>query len=395
MTADYRYPITNSDGTFSNTIEDFDDVFVPQELFLNANLRVWGTALFGGLGLGDTTDRSSPVQVGSLTNWRLVTVGNSSFPHNHGIKTDGTLWGWGAGGNGRLGLGDTTSMSSPVQVGTLTDWKFVSCGGYHSGGIKTDGTLWMWGRNTYGRLGLGDTTQYTVPTKVGTLTNWKQLASGFSYTTCVKTDGTLWTWGYNNFGQLGLGDTTNRSSPVQVGSLTDWKFVSSANYHTACVKTDGTLWIWGRNNYGTLGLGNASTSVSSPVQVGSLTNWKQVSLSLTHSACVKNDGTLWVWGANAYLGQLGLGDGNPRSSPVQVGSLTNWKQVSLHSRQHTACLRTDGTLWTWGNNNRGQLGLGDITNRSSPVQVGSLTNWKLVAGGFYGVACISSDDLPV
>jgi len=137
-----------------------------------------------------------------------------------------------------------------------------------------------------GQLGLGDTTNISSPVQVGTLTNWKQVSAGSGYTFCIKTDGTLWTWGFNNYGQLGLGNTTNRSSPVQVGSLTNWKQVSQGTNasHTGAVKTDGTLWTWGFNNLGQLGLGD-SNNRSSPVQVGSLTNFKQASAA-THTSCI-------------------------------------------------------------------------------------------------------------
>jgi alpha-tubulin suppressor-like RCC1 family protein len=129
--------------------------------------------------------------------------------------------------------------------------------------------------------------------------------------------------------------------------------------------------------------------------VGSLTNWKQVTqgTNASHTGAVKTDGTLWIWGFN-NLGQLGLGDSDNRSSPVQVGSLTNWKQTSIGSN-HTSCIKTDGTLWGWGFNVYGQLGLGDSNSPNSPVQVGTLTDWKQVSAYFGTNICISSDDLPV
>ena len=393
MTADYRYPITNSDGTFSNTIEDFDDVFVPQDMFLNANLLTWGTNNNGELGQGNTTNRSSPIQVGTLTNWKQVSLGGDASAC---VKTDGTLWTWGVGTfGGRLGLNDEIDRSSPVQVGTLTNWKQVSFGTNSSACVKTDGTLWLWGDNQYGQLGLSDTTNRSSPVQVGSLTNWKQVSCSGSGTGCIKTDGTLWTWGDNTgYGKLGLGDTTSRSSPVQVGSLTNWKQIDFSGDTALCIKTDGTLWAWGLNNNGQLGLGDR-TYRSSPVQVGSLTDWKQVSCIGNSTACIKIDGTLWTWGLNSD-GKLGLADTIDKSSPVQVGSLTNWKQVTAKGII-TACVKTDGTLWVWGTPGafKGALGLGDTISRSSPVQVGVLTNWKQVSIGTFHTACVKSNDLPV
>ena len=354
-------------------------------------LFAWGFNNQGRLGLGDTTSRSSPVQVGTLTDWKQLAAGGGSVLC---VKTDGTLWAWGDNTDGVLGLSDRTARSSPVQVGILTNWKQIAkSNSTITACIKTDGTLWTWGPNgdalaKVGALGqgLGQFGRVSSPVQVGSLTNWKQVGCGGFHTACVKTDGTLWTWGDASTGQLGLGDGfTDMSSPVQVGTLTNWKQVAGGESHTACIKTDGTLWTWGENSSGQLGLLDR-TARSSPVQVGVLTNWKQVVCGTFHTACIKTDGTLWTWGENSS-GQLGLQDIANRSSPVQVGSLTNWKQVSSLGN-YTACIKTDGTLWMFGYNGVGNQGLGDAIARSSPVQVGSLTNWKQVSISGTVTSCI-------
>ena len=214
--------------------------------------------------------------------------------------------------------------------------------------------LYTWGDNSpNGQLGDGTVVDKSSPVQIGTLTNWAQVSAGFSHTACVTTAGTLFTWGRSNNGQLGLGDTISRSSPVQVGALTTWAQVSAGTYHTACVTTAGALFTWGRNNNGQLGH-NDIINRSSPVQVGALTNWAQVSVGYTHTACVTTAGTLFAWG-NGGFGALGLGDTISHSSPVQVGVLTNWAQVSTGGSSHTACVTTAGTLFTWGNAGFGKL----------------------------------------
>lgn len=197
---------------------------------------------------------------------------------------------------------------------------------------------------------------------------------------------TLFCWGSNLNGILGDNSTTNRSNPIQtIAQGNNWKQVAGIN-HAACVKVDGTLWCWGRNSEGQLG-DNTATTKSSPVQtVTFATNWKQVSCGKYHMAAIKTDGTLWCWGQNSY-GKLGDNTTTSRSSPVQTVAFgTNWKQVSCGS-EHTTAIKADGTLWCWGLNSDGQLGDNTITRRSSPVQTIAFgTNWKQVSCGFSSAA---------
>ena len=365
---------------------DFDNRFIRySDVGMDgpAGLWAWGWNYYGGLGTGDIVHRSSPVQVGSLTTWSLVACGHY---HTIATKTDGTLWAWGYNSIGALGQGNTTNYSSPVQVGTLTTWSTwskIACGYEHTLATKTDGTLWAWGYDAYGQLGQGNTTNYSSPVQVGSLTTWSQIAGGQNHTIATKTDGTLWAWGYNAQGQLGKGNTTNYSSPVQVGSLTTWSLVACGAYHTIATKTNGTLWAWGGNQYGQLGQGDSYINYSSPVQVGTLTTWSKIAgCGNGHTLATKTDGTLWAWGRNAY-GQLGQGNITNYSSPVQVGTLTTWSKIAGCGNGHTLATKTDGTLWACGYNNYGQLGQGNTTWYSSPVQVGSLTTWSKIAGGGY------------
>jgi alpha-tubulin suppressor-like RCC1 family protein len=302
------------------------------------------------------------------------------------------LWTWGYNNNGQLGDNSITSRSSPIQtIAWGSNWKQVSCG-YHTVAIKTDGTLWGWGRNTAGQL--GDNTVANKSSPVQTVafgTNWKQVAAGRLHTGAIKTDGTLWTWGRNGLGQLGDNSTTDRSSPVQTVAFgNNWKQVACGYSYTSAIKTDGTLWSWGRNVYGQLG-NNTANNTSSPVQtVSAGTNWKQVSCGYTHSGAIKTDGTLWSWGRNNF-GQLGDNSITNRSSPVQtVSAGTNWKQVACGYSQSGA-IKTDGTLWTWGVN-VGNLGDNTVTHRSSPVQTIALgSNWKQVDVGYYIAGAIKTD----
>ena len=185
----------------------------------------------------------------------------------------------------------------------------------------------------------------------------------------------LYTWGIGIEGALGQDNTTSVSSPVLVGSGPSWSYVAGGGSNVLAIKSDGSLWAWGRDDYGALGLNTASINYSSPVQVGALTTWSKVSTwsGGDHTAAIKTDGTLWTWGSGG-LGQLGHNDAISLSSPVQVGAETNWDTVSS-GNAFTAAIKTDGTLWTWGAGNQGRLGQNNTTSYSSPVQVGAETDW--------------------
>jgi len=240
--------------------------------------------------------------------------------------------------------------------------------------------LFSWGRNNYGQLGHGDTVYRSSPVQVGSSTTWSQIISGANHIIATKTDGTLWAWGRNDNGQLGFNDVINRSSPVQVGVATTWNLVSVGSYSVMATKTDGTLWLWGNNNAGQLGLNSQGINRSSPTQIGSATNWSLIDGGNATFVAIKTDGTLWIWGDNSQ-GQLGLNDVNvSKSSPTQVGSGTDWSKINAGGN-HILAIKTDGTLWAWGLNNAGQVGNNSVSNRSSPVQVGSSTTWSQINTG--------------
>ena len=245
------------------------------------------------------------------------------------------------------------------------------------------GNLWGWGRNDFGQLGINNTSSprcTPVTTSAGGAT-WKQITSTAYTIGAIKTDGTLWTWGRNAYGGVGDNTTTDRLTPVTTfAGGTNWKQVSGGWRHMSAIKTDGTLWIWGNNAYGQLGTNEATGSTGggtlTPITtfVGG-TNWKQVSNGVGFTAAIKTDGTLWTWGYNNF-GQLGDNTAINRSTPVTTfAGGTNWKQVA--GWNPAQAIKTDGTLWTWGYNDGGQLGTNDLITRLTPVTTfAGGTNWK-------------------
>lgn len=373
--------------------------------FVGNTLYCCGYNFYGQLGDSTTTDRSFPVQtIAQGNNWKDVSFG---YYHIQAIKVDGTLWGWGNNNTyGQLGDNTTLAKNSPVQTTAFgTNWKQVACGGLSSLSVKTDGTLWGWGFNGGGQLGDNTTTNKSSPVQTVTFAkNWKQVSAGAVHVAAIKNDGTLWCWGgnkdntnFNSYGQLGDNTTVNKSSPIQtIAYGTNWKTVSCGYYFTTAIKNDGTLWSWGLNDYGQLG-DNTTSSKSSPVQTVAFgTSWKQVSAGRSHTTAIKVDGTLWCWGYNSFYGQLGDNTTLPKSSPIQTITYgTNWKNTCVGFASYTTtAIKTDGSLWCWGDNTKGQLGDNTRTSKSSPIQTLLYgTNWKKSTCGYQSIAAVTNGDI--
>ena len=250
-------------------------------------------------------------------------------------------------------------------------------------------SLFTWGWNgAPGQLGDNTTTTRSIPvTTFAGGTTWKSVACGGYATAAIKTDGSLWVWGGNSNGQLGINNTTSKSTPVTTFSGgNNWKQVACGRFHTAAVKTDGTLWCWGRNNEGQLG-DNTTTQRNIPVTTFAGGNtWKSVTCGEYHTAAIKTDGSLWTWGENNF-GQLGDNTTTQRNIPVTTfAGGNNWKSVA-GGYNVTAAIKTDGSLWTWGRNSYGALGTNDTNNRTTPVTTFTGgTNWKSVDCGQASVA---------
>ena len=350
----------------------------------DGTLWAWGGNSGGQFGDNTTLSDFSPVQIGTLNNWSDISSGEF---HNLALKTDGTLWSWGNDASGQLGQIIPINRSSPVQIGTLSTWSKISAGTNTSYAISSNGSLWAWGNNSSGQLGDITSASKSSPVQIGTLTDWSKISGGNSYAMAIKTNGTLWGWGVNSSGQLGDGTATGKSSPVQIGTLTDWSDVSAGISHTLAVKSNGTIWGWGGGAGGQLGL-NFSTSAPNLVNTNNL--YSKVTGGHYFSVALATNGTLWSWGNNSFFGKLGDRTTVDRSSPVQIGTLADWSSISSKYAS-TLVIKTNGTLWAWGNNSNGTLGDNTSVNKSSPVQIGTLTNWTSVSTGGYISGAIKSD----
>lgn len=433
---------------YENDFDLIENLFDGKTAWFSGN-NYWGQGSRSNVGQSLIVGTST-VQFPHGVSWKQIetSIGGSTY----GIRADGALIVMGAGQLGQLGLNEAYSnsaaynnftrgsRSSPVQLGANTNWKEISCSRYAVVAIKTDGTMWGWGFGQNGENGVASSTagparggggvpgeqppQYfnnpSSPVQIGNNSDWNTISCGMRGCAAITANGTLYTWGKNNYGQLGLNLISTANSVYfspsfgVVGIIpgSNWSQATVGAMHSAAIKTDGTLWTWGHAEYGKLG-NNISGALggdhrSSPMQVGSNTNWKKVFAGGHMIAAIKMDGTLWTWGKNDD-GELGLNDTNDRSSPVQVGTEQNWKTVRIDqfsgnsidgpftansgTQQAVVCaLKNDGTLWTWGKN----INVGEAS-RSSPVQITNASNYGIIDQNGYWKsithACIQPDTI--
>jgi alpha-tubulin suppressor-like RCC1 family protein len=366
----------------------------------------WGQNNNGILSTNDTINRSSPVQIGSAINWKKLGAPADFYSTFYAIATDDTAYAVGSGLNGEFGNNTVISRSNITQVMPDKTWSEIG-GGM---GITTDGKLWTWGYNINGTLGIGDTINRSSPTQILSGTSFTFIAGGYNHVFAISTTGTLYGIGRNTAGELGNNTTISRSSPVTLVAPFDtysWIQVASGAAdatstagHTLAIRDDFTLWSWGLNNVGQLGI-NTTINRSSPVtSIASPNSWLQIAAGNSRSVAINYSGFMLAWGLNS-ASQLGDGTSINRSSPVVTDSAAAnvYRYINLSADWFgTAAIREDGTLYVWGTNNLGNLGDGTtvgktlptvqnaVTQLSSPVQIGSASNYTQISAGnsFYG-----------
>lgn len=288
---------------------------------------------------------------------------SSGNEHTLALKPDGTLWVWGNDWRGQIGQGGlNTGSVTPLLLSGAT-WSKVFASGTLSFAIKNDGTLWGTGEigfgipyNQYRPL-----TRYTL-TQIGTDSDWEEIYPNWGGAIAKKTNGTLWGWGNCYFGNLngycsggtGVSSTWIQNEYVQISTATDWSKIRIGIAHTLALKTNGTLWSCGRNDYGQLGDGT-TTNRYGFIQVGTAADWIDLATSINcnHSLAIKSNGTLWGWGNN-NAGNV-LANIPSSTIPLQIGTDTNWAKIFTSSKDpyypyysnsfYTYAIKTDGTIW--------------------------------------------------
>ncbi len=291
------------------------------------------------------------------------------------LNADGTVWSFGSNLFGVLGNGGNgiSTSNTPIQVNNLSNIVAIDTGDYHALALKNDGTVWAWGKNNVGQLGTGaDKKEMNEPIEIPTLKNIVAISAGSNFSLALDNEGYIWSWGDNASGQLGIGNMMNKFTPVKL-SLENVKVISAGYNHALAVLQDGSVWSWGNNGTGQLGYNDHSKSIFIlPQKINSLANVDKIEAGVNCSYAIKYDKSVWAWGGNEY-GQLGNGANYSTYNPIKIYALNNVAELSAGGSAYNGAFalarKTDGTLWTWGNNAYGQLGNGTRNNSRTPMKV--------------------------
>ena len=340
----------------------------------------FGNNDYGQLGHGNNVDDQGLGHViGLPVDVRQIAAGGNT---SAALLPDGTVWMWGAALNGM------SSGTVPVRVPGLTGITqiAVSQNGGDLFAVGPGGSVLAFGHNTDGQLGNGSRADDFSPAPVPGLTGITQVSAGAYDTLAVRSDGTVWAWGSNLYGELGDGTMTDRLTPKQVRGLSGITQVSAGTYYTLAVRSDGTVWAWGLNGNGELN-GSANKTVQlTPEQVPGLSGITQVATDGFHTLALRSDGTVWSWGTNDH-GEIGDGTTKASSSPEPL-SLSAVTQIAVGSAT-SAAIRFDGTLLTWGDDNTGGLDLGTVrwsVNPTPSPAIGLTWVSQVAFGDGYGLA---------
>ncbi|MGD0881340.1 MAG: MBG domain-containing protein [Acidimicrobiales bacterium] len=357
-----------------------------------AVLEAWGYNADGQLGNGTTTNATTPTPV-HLPSGVTATASAAGGDSSLAIGSDGNLYAWGDNASGQLGNGTTNNSSTPVVVDLPSGVHAtaIAAGADDSIALGSDGNVYAWGDNTFDELGNNTSvSDSTTPVKVSIPTGVTvtAIAAGQYHNLALTSAGAIYAWGYNNDGQLGDAKKTTPTTPVLVSLPTGVKAIAIAagGYHSLAAASNGDVYAWGLNADGQLGTGTTTTETSpTVVSMPSGVSATLVAAGLYHSLAVGSNGKLYSWGYNIY-GQLGIGSETESKTPVAVtlpgGATPTAIAAGLY---YSAALLPSGSMYTFGENDLGQLGNGTTNNAESPVEVSAPAN-----STFTGLATDSS-----
>lgn len=351
----------------------------------DGTVKSWGSNINGQLGNDSTFDSNTPVQTFLPTEAKITSFAGKN-DHTLALQDDGTVWAWGFGQSGQLGTGDYNDSPAPVKVTALAGKKIIAvAASNHSMALQDDGTVWAWGYNYYGQIGNGTASMIPVatPVQVSALAGKKiiAIAAGDGHSVALQDNGAVWCWGWNASGQLGSGTFANSTAPATVAALSGKVItaIAAGAGTTFAIQNDGSLWGWGDNSVGQVGDGS-SANKATPQHLTALSGKHVTAVSASlHTLALVDNGSLWAWGGN-NSGQLGNGKADgapplvPNPNPAEVSAMAGKTVVEAAAgRFHTLVVLSDGSVWSWGENTKGQLGDNTTAMRTTPVQVPGLT----------------------
>ncbi|BEP13199.1 hypothetical protein acdb102_15100 [Acidothermaceae bacterium B102] len=344
---------------------------LPKGVAFSSAGRLSGRPVSSGTGNVTLTVTDSNGRSGSKTfSWQVATVGMRS---------------WGQNTSGELGNGGLVSTVAPsVALSPGGAWQAISGGNGFTLGLRTDGTVWVWGANAFGQLGLNSMTGVATPTELA-LGGVVSIASGIDSGYAVKADGTVWAWGSNVDGELGDGTTNASLVPQRVPGLTTATSVVAGDHWAGVLLSNGTAVAWGNNGGGQLGDGSGVQQLS-PVGVQGITTAVAIFGAHENGYVVLSDGSLKAWG---FAAGLGTGAATPALAPVTVPGQTNVVTV-VDSLFGAYALHADGTVSAWGSGQNGRLGNGTTTDSATPITVQVSGVQALGGGEFNGAALTTS-----
>ncbi len=336
-------------------------------------LYVWGKNSYGQLGVGDEVNKNTPTKVNLPSKIKeLITTGSSVYA----ILEDGSLYSWGYNYYGELGVGDEVNKNTPTKVNLPSKIKELITTGSSVYAILEDGSLYSWGYNYYGELGVGDEVNKNTPTKVNLPSKIKELITTGSSVYALMEDSSLYSWGNNESGRLGVGDEVNKNTPTKVNLPSKIKELITTGSSVYALMEDSSLYSWGENIFGQLGVGDEVNKKNTPTKVNLPGKIKELITTNGSSVyALMEDSSLYSWGYNSY-GQLGVGDEVNRNTPTKVNLPGKIKKLITSSSASYAILE-DGSLYSWGENNSGELGVGSNEDKNTPTKVTAI-NGKIM-----------------
>lgn len=306
------------------------------------------------------------------------------------LSSDGVVYAWGDYKANSMGIRQDATTAKPAAL--LTDGVEVAAGYYHTLARKADGSVWAWGSNANKQLGQqganGYTTRSATPLQISGLGSVTQLAAGGYHSLALRNDGTVLAWGANSYGQSGNNDAavTKQATPAAVPGLTNVTALAAGWGHSLALDGNGRVWGWGSNTYRQLGVVSGDTSVYRPVALTGLPRIQAVAAGGYHSLALAADGTVWAWGQN-LRGQLGM-QGASDAPPAPIPGLGKVRAIAA-GYQHSLALTEDGGVWAWGE----AMGSGQAADAPKPVRLNSAKTMVALTAGMEHSTALDSEGL--